>query len=247
MSNDSQRSDYIQHNEFAKSIQLGLILIAGISVICALLRSFYPDRFDEKTAMFLVVAVVALMIHQITKFKGFGIEFEKKVDQLSEDVKSVEAAFGNLEKDLGPGSKTSVTPTAAATPVVAVTASPDALPLDADDPNKRQFGNSPAHNGRKLSATIKPLAGTMSSRCQVNISVVSTDPARPLVGKVKLHLHPTFGRWSTYDLDVKGGVAEDNIVSYGAFTIGVEADDGKTRLELDLMDMPGGTKRFYEE
>lgn len=34
-------------------------------------------------------------------------------------------------------------------------------------------------------------------------------------------------------------------MSYEASTIGAEADEGKTRLELDLMDVPGGTKRFY--
>lgn len=46
---------------------------------------------------------------------------------------------------------------------------------------------------------------------------------------------------------MKGGIAEDKIVSYGAFTIGAETDNGQTRLELDLMDVPGGTRSFYEE
>jgi hypothetical protein len=77
--------------------------------------------------------------------------------------------------------------------------------------------------------------------------VVSTDPARPLAGDVVFHLHPTFGPFSRYTVKAKGGVAEDIFVSYGAFTVGAEADGGATCLELDLMDVEGGTGRFYEE
>jgi hypothetical protein len=109
------------------------------------------------------------------------------------------------------------------------------------------FGGRSEANGRKLLAQIRPDGGSHSSRCRVAIRVVSTDPSKPLTGKVKLYLHPTFGQWSSYEIDAIGGMAEDTIVSYGAFTIGAEADDGKTRLELDLIDVPGGTKRFYDE
>ena len=94
---------------------------------------------------------------------------------------------------------------------------------------------------------IRPAAGPKSSRCKIRIRIESTDPARPLSGVVTLYLHPTFGEWARYDLDVAGGVAEDEITSYGAFTIGAVADDGATRLELDLSDVDGGTARFYEE
>lgn len=226
-------------NEFARPIQRGLFIVASISVVCGLLHAIFPERFDEKTAMFLAIAVAALVIHQVTKFKAFGIEFEKKVNQL-------EAAFSDLEKDVGPGSKSAVVPIAT-TPLGAVTITGrDARTVDPNDPNKGQFGGSSEANRRKLTASIERDAGPRSSRCRVNIKIVSTDPAQPLTGKVKLYLHPTFGRWSSYELDTRGGVAEDDIVSYGAFTIGAEADRGKTRLELDLMDIPGGTKRFYE-
>ncbi len=182
--------------------------------------------------------------HQITKFKGFGIEFEKDVRQLRENVKSVETAAGDLEKGVGPGSKTAVT--ALSIPPFVTSTATGAPPIYPEDPNKGQFGGQSEANGRRLTATIQPHAKSKSSRCQVNIKVVSTDPARPLTGKVKLYLHPTFGRWSSYEIEVKSGVAEDQIVSYGAFTIGAEADKGKTRLELDLMDVSGGTERFYE-
>lgn len=228
----------------AALIQVGLLVVAGVGVLCAVLHAFFPDRFDEKTAMFLAVAVVALVIHQITKFKGFGIEIEKEVQRLRKEVKGVEDAVGGLEKELGPGSKSAAPAPVGAEPKEARAAK---AAVDPNDPNKRQFGSVSEANGRKLTATIKPLAGPKSARCQVKIRIESTDPARPLTGTVKVHLHPSFGDWSSYDLDVRGGVASDEFVSYGAFTIGVVADDGHTPLELDLVDVTGGTERFYKQ
>ena len=228
---------------------MGLFVVAGLSVGSGLLHAFFPNQFqfDDKTAMFFGVAVAALVIHQITKFKGFGIEFENEVKQIKEDIKGVEAAVGNLEKGVGPGSKTAVAPgLAPSQQALASSAIIAAMPVDPDDPNKGQFGGSSEVNGRHLSATIVPEGGAKSALCRVRITIVSTDSARPLTGKVTLHLHPTFGQWSSCDLDVKGGVAMEEIVSYGAFTVGAESDGGMTRLELDLIDVPGGTTRFYQ-
>lgn len=241
-------NDETHANELARRSQFGLLIVAVICILFALLHVVFPEaRLDDTTAMFLALAIVALVIHQVTKFKGFGIEIEKAVIQLKADVKSVEVAVGGLEKNVGPGSK-SASP-AAATDIssVAAAAVPDAVSVDPEDPNKGQFGSLSERNGRALTATIQPIAGPKSSQCQVDMRIVSTDPARPLTGMVKLHLHPTFGRWSHYDIQSKGGVAQDRIVSYGAFTVGAEADGGRTRLELDLADVPGGTSRFYEQ
>lgn len=220
-----------ERNDSLQKIQ---IAVATISVGCALLHAFYPDRIDEKTAMFLTLAMVALVIQQVTKFKGFGIEFEQKVEHL-------QAGLESLEKTVGPGSKSATAPEAAELQIVANNG-----PIDTEDPNKNQFGGQAESNGRKITATIKPLGGERSARCLVTIRVVSTEPTKPLTGKVKLHLHPTFGRWSKYSIDALGGVAEDEVESYGAFTIGAQSDGGQTKLELDLMNVPGGTKRFYE-
>ena len=64
--------------EVVKLNQYGLIVVAGISVVCAVLHAFFPT-LDEKTAMFLVVAIAALVIHQITKFKGFGSQGRARI------------------------------------------------------------------------------------------------------------------------------------------------------------------------
>jgi len=234
--------------------------LAGVCLVFALLQVIFPERIDEKTAMFLGLALVVLIADRITKFKAFGIEYEvvrqlkEDVSNVKENVSSVSTALNNLEKEVGPGSKGGLSPspppiTSGSPPPAAMTSAAarvDAAPsFDETDPNKGQFGGSPDVSGRKLMATIKPDAGRRSARCRVVIKVVSTDSNRPLTGKVRLHLHPTFGRWSNYFVDVKNGVAQDEIVSYGAFTIGAEADEGATRLELDLVDVIGGTEPFY--
>lgn len=241
------------NNDFAKPIQWGLFFVAAICVTCAFLRMAFPNKVDEKTAMFLGLAIVALVIHQLTKFKGFGIEFEKEVGRLKEDVqtvkkdvKTVEVAVDGLEKEVGPGSKTALTmPLSTVLAAENVTLTNQTL-IDPNDPNKGQFGGKPEANGRKLSATIKPEAGPKSSRCLVTLQIESTTPTKPLRGKARILLHPTFGQRASYEVESKGGIVKESIVSYGAFTVGVEADDGKTRLELDLADVPGGTDRFYE-
>lgn len=240
-------TDELDRREASKKVQSGLFLVAGTSVACAVLHVFFPDRFDDKTAAFLTVAIVALVIQQVTKFKGFGVEFEKEVSQLKEDLKNVEQAVGGLEKGIGQGSRTAVA-VGAQKPSAAVHAiQPDGAERDPDDPNKGRFGGQSESGDRKLTATITRDAGPKSARCRVTVRVITTNPSNPLTGTVTLHLHPTFGRWTKYDLRVKGGVAEDTFVSYGAFTVGAEADGGKTRLELDLVDVPGGTPRFYAQ
>ncbi len=233
-------------NEIPQEIRNGLLSLAFISLGCAVLHAIYPESVDDKTAMFLGIATVALVLPYVSKFKlGNVVEFEREVNQLKEDVKSVGAAVGGLEKDLGPGSKTASASFAIKQAGVAFARATD-HPIVPNDPNKHQFGGSSEANGRKLSATITPDAGEKSSRCRVNIKIVSTDPSQPLSGKVQLHLHPSFACKSSYEIDVKGGIAESSIISYGSFTIGAEADGGKTRLELDLTDVEGGTRRFYE-
>jgi hypothetical protein len=117
---------------------------------------------------------------------------------------------------------------------------------DPDDPNKGHFGGSPTANDRVLEADIVPVSGEKSPACRVHFWVRSTNPAKPLTGEVKFYLHPTFSRWASYEIPVENGVAEDSIVSWGAFTIGAEVEGGATKLELDLMDVDGGTAKFYD-
>ena len=240
-------------SNFSREVQYALFVVAFLCVAAAVGHALAPTRVDKDTAMFLGLAIVAVTFGRITKFKAFGIEVEKEVQQIRRNLQDVESNMGALEKELGPGSKQAVAVLAPASPPAAIKLSGEGVPkatarapYASDDPNKGQFGGSPERDGYRLTAKVTPLAGASSSRCRVKLVVMSTDPGKRLQDHVTFYLHPTFGQWARYEVEVKGNVAEDEITSYGAFTVGVETSDG-VRLELDLMDVQGGTQRFYQE
>lgn len=104
-----------------------------------------------------------------------------------------------------------------------------------DDPQKGQWGGRSIANNRSLSATVSPLA-LGNDYFLIRIAVQSLDENDPLTGSVRFHLHPTFAN-STPLVPVRNGKAELELVAWGAFTVGAEADGGATPLELDLADI----------
>jgi hypothetical protein len=217
--------------------QFGLYVIAGTAILGAIGHAWRPDQIDDKTAMFLALAVVALVIQQISEFSGFGIQFKK----LQTDVKDVQAAVSSIEKVAPPGGVLR----ASSAPIAAAAYSPESGDIYWSDPNRNKFGGKPEQNGYRLSATIRPIAPETSRACRVNFKIESTQSGRLLVGDVKIFLHPTFKR-PVYVIDSKNGVAEDAITSWGVFTIGAVVEADNTRLELNLGDVDGGTDAFYD-
>jgi hypothetical protein len=115
---------------------------------------------------------------------------------------------------------------------------------DDGDLQKGKWGESPSANGRQLSARIEKIPGENYYR-RVILRVESTDASKPLTGKVTFHLHPTFNE-PNFDESVVDGVAETSLISYGAFTVGAEADNGETKLELDLTSLDDGKDQFFK-
>jgi hypothetical protein len=239
-------------------MRLGLFAVAGCCILAAVAHSIWPCRVDQTTALFLGFAAAAMVFHQISKFEFFGVKLERLQQVVRAEVKPVTERVDVIEQQgMLPGRSQADEKgriAVATTPFIAPggQAANPTLPAAAGDvwdtdPNKGKFGGSANANGRKLSAEIKPAASRRSAACKIHINVSSTDANKPLTGNVRFYLHPTFGRWKKYDVTVKNGVAEDDITSWGAFTIGVEADGGETRLELDLSDVRGGTEKFYQE
>jgi hypothetical protein len=113
------------------------------------------------------------------------------------------------------------------------------------DPHSGEFGGKSEANGRKLTATVEPALGPTDPACKVHLIVNSTDPTRLLQGTVTFYLHPTFDEPVVTVPINERGTAELDIVTWGWFTVGAEADDNTTRLELRLKDVPGGTAAFY--
>jgi hypothetical protein len=107
-------------------------------------------------------------------------------------------------------------------------------PVDVDDPHKGQFGGNHQTPQRILKARVTEAANEWF---HLTLAVEQQDQQRrskvPLVGEVEFHLHPTF-RPSVVRVPVSSGRAILELRAWGAFTVGAIADDGLTRLELDL-------------
>lgn len=110
------------------------------------------------------------------------------------------------------------------------------------DPQKGQWGGHPRRNDRELLAEIKPEPGE-GDWYRIRLTVRSTNPAKPLTGAVRFHLHPTFDTPADVEVDASG-VSQLELLAWGSFTVGAEADNGQTKLELDLAEVQDAPKQF---
>ncbi|MFN8280758.1 MAG: pYEATS domain-containing protein [Saprospiraceae bacterium] len=101
------------------------------------------------------------------------------------------------------------------------------------DPEKGRWGGLSINNEKRLSATVVPIENN-STLFKVMLIVASTNSAKPLIGKVTFHLHPTFIK-PVRTMLAENGIAQLHLMAYGAFTVGVMTEDG-TKLELDLAE-----------
>ncbi len=124
---------------------------------------------------------------------------------------------------------------------------PTAEPKELDDPQKGRFGGQAEAANRRLEATVSGSRGANSELFRIDLRVVSTDPHNAaLTGPVKFFLHDTFDP-DTYVVMANGGTAAlSDLVAWGAFTVGVMCDGGKTMLELDLATLTDAPKKFRE-
>ena len=97
-------------------------------------------------------------------------------------------------------------------------------------------------SGRELTAEVLPLKespGWYSVKL-----LVSTLPGFPhLKGDVRFFIHDTFKNNKPI-VDSVNGAASLHIKAWGAFTVGILADDGNTKLELDLAELPTAPIEF---
>ena len=117
-----------------------------------------------------------------------------------------------------------------------------------NDPQKNRFGGKSVNRDRALKATVTP-SGTPDFY-DVTIWVESIAPeTNPLNSDVVFYLHDSFSP-SVYTISPPefrdGKAIDDEIVAYGAFTVGAITDNGRTLLELDLSEVKGGPKEFKD-
>lgn len=113
-----------------------------------------------------------------------------------------------------------------------------------DDPHAGKFGGKAEVNGRKIEAHVEETPFD-PNRFFVELEVFSTDNNKPLEGEVKFFLHPTY-RNPERVLPVINGRVDLHLVAWGSYTVGVECDNGQTKLELDLSKIPGAPQKFAE-
>jgi hypothetical protein len=218
-------------------------------------RWIHGERIDHETLLFLMVPLVVLllpMFGEITLGKD-GVTLKQLKRELSETRDSVQATQERLEVYSSvlkrtPGGAPGRVPAQGAAEGSVAGAPADAPrwateaelpPITAlDDPQKGRWDGAPAKDHRRLSADVKPARGD-DDYFQVRLRVESTDPVGdPLRGPVRFHLHDTFAP-QMEQVTAVDGVATLELYAWGAFTVGAETDRGRTRLELDLVDVPG--------
>jgi len=108
---------------------------------------------------------------------------------------------------------------------------------DRDDPQRGRFGGEEEMNGRRLSAIVVP--SSIGRRWRKVRMRVAGDADKALSRYVFFFVHDTFDP-DVYrvKVDPATNAAELELASYGAYTIGAVADDGKTFLELNLATSP---------
>jgi hypothetical protein len=167
-----------------------------------------------------------------------------QISQQQEEVKLINTLTNERMKDIQLSGKTDLENlNTIAVPIIPVL-SPISHP---EDPQKGRFGGKAENNERRLSAKVK--AAAIPNFYNIELVVESTNMDNPLNTDVIFYIHDSFSpSVFTYKPDefVEGKVIEDEIISYGAFTVGIITDNGKTLLELDLSENENFPKEFRE-
>ncbi len=209
--------------------------------------------------LLLAMKIITGRIETADKFSitKDGITFEqlaKKVDEVEKKTIETEKKAEDAQETLqaiagggGVGGNKNMTGATQLTETSATRSMDEPLPDPATDPNDPQqgkWGEKPKNNNRELLATVTELPGNVPLY-RIQLEVVSTTPSKPLTGRVVFHLHPSFPN-DQQEVAVKNGRALLALLSYGSFTAGAEVfeDDGITRLELNLANVPGVSEHF---
>lgn len=224
-------------------------VFGALAAAGGVVKYFTPNQ-DEKIALYYLLAGGALLVLRDVKTLSFGdwkIELQERLDKIRDELQS-DSAMNMMQPR---GASVAGSPAHRARAEFAndrastEEARPGAESSDENkDPNKRRFGEESERDGLVLEASMKPV-GNDSDFVDVKVVVRSLDPSRTrLTGSVDFYLHPTFPL-PTRSVPVRNGRAVLNLRAYGAFTIGAVAGANRTQLELDLMSVPGGTRKFY--
>lgn len=135
------------------------------------------------------------------------------------------------------------------TELLAEPSSPKAITVsrkvsDSLDQQKGQWGGMSETEDRRI--RVENIEETKNLWCTFDLVVESKEnAASSLEGTVEFHLHQTF-KPDVIPVAAVSGRAKLTLKAYGSFTVGVKADGGATRLELDLLEIADFPHWFKE-
>lgn len=175
-------------------------------------------------------------------------EKREKNSQISQQKEEVKVR-NNLAQSIIANFQQEADPNLAGRRAESITILPVLPPVThSNDPQKGRFGGRSENNFRSLKAEVKK--SYLPAFYDVTIWVESTDPQNhPLDTSIVFYIHDSFSP-SVYAINPEeftdGKAVDDEILSFGAFTVGAIADNGKTLLEMDLAEDQRFPKQFRE-
>jgi hypothetical protein len=254
----SQNDNLVQISDWLTKIIVGVGLTQLYSIPGFMLKigDHLGPTFGGKGVTGRNEAIVTILYFIVLGFIGMylwtRIYFTKMLDDLERqldekalsDIEQLKQANNRLQErsvDAG-GSKKEVLPEV--TSMSFNTMAKSGNLAHPDDPQKGVWGGKAEVNERKMTARVE--ATLLPDYYRVIITVSSTNAANPLTGFVNFHLHHTFRNQHPV-IAVQDGVATLTLsMVFGAFTVGAEADGGKTQLELDLSTLADAPQEFRD-
>ncbi len=219
---------------------------AVVVLIAGLIRARHGgawDNFDSTTLLYLSVPAALALVSNAKSLKvgSGGIEWER----LERRVENVAARLQTTEQTVeatqlavasGVGKKESQ-------PHKAVASGQHQMHSANDDPLAAEYAGRTRDNGRVISAQVSRVPG-VTDWFRITARVSPDVDAPPLAGPVVFLLHPTFTNPRQVVQPGPNGSARLELVAWGAFTLGAEADNGATRLGIDLSKLTSAPAEF---
>jgi hypothetical protein len=217
-------------------------LVAGAILVAGFLRIVsdgISKRLDNTTLLYLCAAAAVFLLKKAKTFK-FG-DLEVQIEQVKEQIGEAKLLAGIAEDNSKVSVATISKPIFKSLKAGANQFTPGTHP---DDPWKGVFGgkNIDKEKGRALSAEVKAI-GSSPGWYGVTLKVITLPGFTPLKGDVQFFIHDTFLNNKPV-VQAVSGTALLRLKAWGAFTVGVLADEGETMLELDLAELESAPMDF---
>jgi len=216
--------------------------IALLVAISAIIRIFLKNeiylKIDNTTLLYLCTVGALFLVKHAKSFKLGDMQIE--LNQLKEQVKENSLLVGIADDSSKLNSRNNIKNSKSFL-VDPEEFKPGTQP---DDPWKGVFGGKSISKkkGRVLTAKVVPLKFA-PGWYSVELTVNTIPGFEPLNGEVQLFLHDSFPNNKPI-IRAMEGVAMLRLKAWGAFTVGALADNGETKLELDLAELSTAPVEF---